>query len=182
MKAWIVGGNLHCKDLGIPAYNHNSVPVINRILYNRGRSYVRIAMFMKGPALISSAYVFMNETVIKNVLQQDTNTDGNTLLTSNFCGVIWNPNARKWHARIRIGGKNEYLGLYTGEHEAARAFDRAALRHRGLCTKINFTLSDYTNKVGELVDDSKQDEATTRGSKPLASSFRDVSCPPVSKL
>jgi hypothetical protein len=43
----------------------------------------------------------------------------------------------KWQARIRSRGTEYYLGSFSEEEEAARAFDRAARRIYGFCAAVN---------------------------------------------
>ncbi|BDA41853.1 probable AP2-like ethylene-responsive transcription factor PLT2 at C-terminar half [Coccomyxa sp. Obi] len=63
--------------------------------------------------------------------------------TSAFRGVTHHPSGR-WEARIGVpGSKHIYLGLFTGEREAAKAYDRALVRLRGTAAATNFALSDY---------------------------------------
>ena len=52
---------------------------------------------------------------------------------SEFVGVGWRKDSRKWTATIRImrGGKNQHLGCFDDERDAARAVDTAARRLRG---------------------------------------------------
>jgi hypothetical protein len=50
---------------------------------------------------------------------------------SDFVGVSWRKERRKWQAQIRHGGKEHYLGCFGHEREAARAVDTAARRLRG---------------------------------------------------
>jgi hypothetical protein len=51
--------------------------------------------------------------------------------TSEYVGVSWNKKRRKWKAQISHDGKNQYLGSYDDEREAARAVDTAARQLRG---------------------------------------------------
>ena len=48
---------------------------------------------------------------------------------SRYIGVSWNSEVRKWVATISILGKSTYLGLYSKEIDAARAYGRAAKRY-----------------------------------------------------
>ena len=50
---------------------------------------------------------------------------------SEFVGVCWDKNKRKWKAQIYHDGKRQQLGRFDDEHEAARAVDTAARRLRG---------------------------------------------------
>jgi len=58
--------------------------------------------------------------------------------TSRFKGVFWNAQRRKWGASIHRDGKNIWLGHFTDEVEAARAYDRAARELFGPFAYLNF--------------------------------------------
>jgi len=45
--------------------------------------------------------------------------------TSSFVGVSWAKNASKWTAKIQIGSKYAYLGLFNTEQDASNAYQLA---------------------------------------------------------
>ena len=58
--------------------------------------------------------------------------------TSQFKGVCWHKDARKWTARIKLEGKGYYLGCFAKEADAARAYDEAAVGMFGEGAYLNF--------------------------------------------
>lgn len=63
-------------------------------------------------------------------------------------GVIWHGRVNRWRAAIKHNGKKIFLGNFTDESEAGKAFDKAALKLRGLNAKTNFPLETY----GDIAD------------------------------
>ncbi|KAG6515319.1 hypothetical protein ZIOFF_025711 [Zingiber officinale] len=52
----------------------------------------------------------------------------------------------RWEARIGVfGNKNRYLGTFSSQEDAARAYDRAAIQFRGPNAVTNFDISNYMN-------------------------------------
>ena len=47
--------------------------------------------------------------------------------TSKYTGVHWNKRANKWHSAIRLNGNTKYLGLFTNELEASKAYQKELL-------------------------------------------------------
>jgi hypothetical protein len=50
-------------------------------------------------------------------------TQGN--YSSNYKGVYWNKNQKKWHSQIRINGEKKYLGRFENEYDAHLAYEKA---------------------------------------------------------
>ena len=46
-----------------------------------------------------------------------------------------------------------YLGLYSSQSDAAVAYDKACLYLKGRDAELNFSLSDYLDARGEIVED-----------------------------
>lgn len=59
--------------------------------------------------------------------------------SSQYTGVTWHRKLGKWQAAIGIAGKNHYLGVFTSEEDAARAYNVAAL--------AALRPADYLNEV-----------------------------------
>ena len=57
---------------------------------------------------------------------------------SKYKGVHWHKLHKKWAARITFERKQIHLGYYLSEIEAAKAYDRAAIKYHGEFTCLNF--------------------------------------------
>lgn len=61
--------------------------------------------------------------------------------TSKFKGVSWCTRVKKWAIQICYKQKFIWLGYYDDEVEAARAYDRAAVKYFGVFARLNFPLA-----------------------------------------
>jgi len=57
--------------------------------------------------------------------------------TSGYKVVHWRRNRSRWVARIVVDSRRKILGHFTCKHEAARAYNRAALIHYGEFAWLN---------------------------------------------
>jgi hypothetical protein len=71
-------------------------------------------------------------------LQNLRNTRGRLGFTSEYKGVYWSKQKRRWHALITIDGHGRHLGFYISDTEAALAYDDAAREHFGEFACLNF--------------------------------------------
>jgi len=63
--------------------------------------------------------------------------------SSKYKGVYWYKRDGEWYAHIKFNKKQKYLGHFTSEIEAAKAYDRAAIKYFGEYACANFPKSDY---------------------------------------
>ncbi|KAG1679682.1 hypothetical protein FOA52_006201 [Chlamydomonas sp. UWO 241] len=66
---------------------------------------------------------------------------------SQFRGVSWCEKVKKWRALLWDGQKQRFLGHFTADTDAARAYDRALLELKGADAKTNYPASDYMTVV-----------------------------------
>lgn len=93
---------------------------------------------------------------------------------SGFRGVTWSTRDRKWYAQIsrNKGQKHAFLGNFDKEEDAARAYDKEALRvHGGLAT-LNFPEEHVSHRRKLQQNERKNGVAAGRGG---SSAYRGVS-------
>ncbi|KAK7257746.1 hypothetical protein RIF29_31953 [Crotalaria pallida] len=77
--------------------------------------------------------------------------------SSQYRGVTFYRRTGRWESHIWDCGKQVYLGGFDTALAAARAYDRAAVKFRGVDADINFNLSDYEDDLKQTKNLSKEE-------------------------
>lgn len=63
--------------------------------------------------------------------------------TSGYIGVCWNKSNQKWFARIKVNGKEKYLGNYTNKEDAIKARLKAENEYYGKFAPQKHLFEEY---------------------------------------
>ncbi|XP_076923430.1 floral homeotic protein APETALA 2-like isoform X2 [Bidens hawaiensis] len=77
--------------------------------------------------------------------------------SSQYRGVTFYRRTGRWESHIWDCGKQVYLGGFDTAHAAARAYDRAAIKFRGLEADINFGIQDYEDDLKQMNNLTKEE-------------------------
>ncbi|XP_021659825.2 floral homeotic protein APETALA 2 isoform X2 [Hevea brasiliensis] len=77
--------------------------------------------------------------------------------SSQYRGVTYYRRTGRWESHIWDCGKQVYLGGFDTAHAAARAYDRAAIKFRGVEADINFGIEDYEEDLKQMSNLTKEE-------------------------
>ncbi|CAA0832802.1 Floral homeotic protein APETALA 2 [Striga hermonthica] len=77
--------------------------------------------------------------------------------SSQYRGVTFYRRTGRWESHIWDCGKQVYLGGFDTAHAAACAYDRAAIKFRGVEADINFSLQDYEEDLKQMSNLTKEE-------------------------
>ncbi|KAG6432881.1 hypothetical protein SASPL_104471 [Salvia splendens] len=77
--------------------------------------------------------------------------------SSQYRGVTFYRRTGRWESHIWDCGKQVYLGGFDTALSAARAYDKAAIKFRGVEADINFSLTEYDQDIKQTKNMSKQE-------------------------
>ncbi|GMH24590.1 hypothetical protein Nepgr_026433 [Nepenthes gracilis] len=105
----------------------------------------------QGASSVHPAVVEVNPPLMKKIRR------GPRSRSSQYRGVTYYRRTGRWESHIWDCGKQIYLGGFDTANAAARAYDRAAIKFRGLEADINFSLEDYQEDLNQTSSLSKEE-------------------------
>nr|QCC72904.1 AP2 [Macadamia integrifolia] len=77
--------------------------------------------------------------------------------SSQYRGVTFYRRTGRWESHIWDCGKQVYLGGFDTAQTAARAYDRAAIKFRGIEADTNFSIGDYEEDMKQMSNLTKEE-------------------------
>ncbi|KAH9623895.1 hypothetical protein KSS87_003111 [Heliosperma pusillum] len=112
-------------------------------------------LFPDGPGRIISNFHRVGLPDVRPMVKKSRR--GPRSRSSQYRGVTFYRRTGRWESHIWDNGKQVYLGGFDTAHAAARAYDRAAIKFRGVDADINFDVSDYEDDLKQMSNLSKEE-------------------------
>ncbi|XP_027914307.1 floral homeotic protein APETALA 2-like isoform X2 [Vigna unguiculata] len=132
----------------------SDLPVSEAAAVARGSSFPRAhwvdVKFRQSETLSAGKSVKVSEPMKKS-------RRGPRSRSSQYRGVTFYRRTGRWESHIWDCGKQVYLGGFDTAHAAARAYDRAAIKFRGVEADINFNIEDYEEDLKQMNNLTKEE-------------------------
>ncbi len=74
---------------------------------------------------------------IATTQQNNFNRKGESSNISGYKGVVFRSKQKRWLAQIRVNKQYFYLGTYDSKEDAAKAYNKAAIKYHGEFARLN---------------------------------------------
>ncbi|XP_071711923.1 AP2-like ethylene-responsive transcription factor TOE3 isoform X2 [Rutidosis leptorrhynchoides] len=119
--------------------------------------WVGVQFCHQSPGLVAGGFVGKGAGVPEVPLPMKKSRRGPRSRSSQYRGVTFYRRTGRWESHIWDCGKQVYLGGFDTAHAAARAYDRAAIKFRGMEADINFSLQDYEDDLKQMSNLTKEE-------------------------
>lgn len=120
--------------------------------------WVGVQFCQQSPGPVFGAGGFLGKPAVPEVPQPlKKSRRGPRSRSSQYRGVTFYRRTGRWESHIWDCGKQVYLGGFDTAHAAARAYDRAAIKFRGIEADINFSLQDYDGDLKQMSNLTKEE-------------------------
>jgi hypothetical protein len=121
-------GNTFYAQTNLHKNGRHTVIRVHRLLMNCLPGDNLIIDHIDGNGLNNTLLNLRTVTKIENAHNEHGKRTFNNIPTSQFPGVHWDKKSRKWMSRIRTKGKRIFLGCFSTEEDAAKAYVLAKIK------------------------------------------------------
>ena len=57
--------------------------------------------------------------------------------SSQYKGIYWNKQNKRWHVQLQVDGKKKWLGYYANEEDARLAYENGVSKYQGIFGRIS---------------------------------------------